>query len=353
MAEDFASKTEAPTPRRREQARDEGQVAYSNDLVTGLLLLAGAVGLVVTASSLGSGLLTAVRFDLLNLGQHQLGLDDACAALARCWNQGLGLCGLLLGLLFAVALGGGLVQVGVRLTPGVLALKWEKILPFAGEPRLLSWAKLIRGLAAVAKVIVLATAVYLVLRGQGPALARLTELRLDAAVGQAWGLVLRLTLVSAGVLFLLGAADYVLQRWRFERSLRMSRQELKDELKRDEGDPLIKARVRKLQREAARKQMFHEVKKATVVVTNPTHLAVALRYERGAGAPRVVAKGAGFVAQRIVELARRHGVPVLERKPLAQALFRTVQLNQEIPTALYYAVAELLAYVYKQRATAA
>src|SRR4051794_8795206 len=130
----------------------------------------------------------------------------------------------------------------------------------------------------------------------------------------------------------------------------MTRQELKEEMKRDEGDPQIKARIRKLQREAAHKRMFQDVPTASVIVTNPTHLAVALRYERGSmAAPKVVAKGAGFVAKRIVALARTHGVPVVERKPVAQALFKAVKVGQEIPGALYYVVAEVMAFVYRLR----
>jgi flagellar biosynthetic protein FlhB len=358
MAEDFETRTEAPTPRRRQQARDEGQVAYSQDLMTGLVVLAGAIGLVASAAALGNGWLTTLRLDLINLRATDLDADAARALLTGAAAHGLGACGLVLGLLFVVALAGGLLQVGVQLTPELLALKWERLLPFSGEPRLLSWNKLLRGLGALVKVAVLGLAAYLLLRGQGPTLSRLAEMRLNAAVAHAWTIVLQLLLVGAAILFLLGAADYFWQRWRLEQSLRMTRPELKEELKREEGDPLIRARIRRLQREAARRQMLNEVRRATVVVTNPTHLAIALRYDRPAGGapgagsggvPRVVAKGAGAVAQRMVALARRHGLPVVERKTLAQALFRSVQVNQEIPAALYFAVAELLAYVYRLR----
>jgi flagellar biosynthetic protein FlhB len=145
--------------------------------------------------------------------------------------------------------------------------------------------------------------------------------------------------------------DYVWQLWRFEQSLRMSKQELKEEVKREEGDPQVKMRVRRLQREAATKRMMLDVPKATVVVTNPTHLAVALRYEKGEGAaPKVIAKGADHMAAKIIAAARKHGVPVLERKPVAQALFKSVKVGQEIPMGLYHVVAEILAYVYKLRA---
>ena len=129
--------------------------------------------------------------------------------------------------------------------------------------------------------------------------------------------------------------------------------ELKDELKREEGDPQLRARMRKMQRERSRKRMMQEVPRATIVITNPTHIAVALRYERGTmPAPRVIAKGAGFLALRIMELARRHGVPVVERKPIAQAIYKAVPVGQDIPGALYLAVAEVLAYIYRLRGTA-
>jgi flagellar biosynthesis protein FlhB len=154
----------------------------------------------------------------------------------------------------------------------------------------------------------------------------------------------------AVALLLIGVADYFYQRWTFEKSLSMTREELKDEHKREEGNPKMKARIRKIQRDMAQGKMFKKVPGATVVVTNPTHLAVALLFEAGRmNAPRVVAKGEGFVAKRIVALARKHGVPVMERKSLAQALYKTVKVDADIPVALYLVVAELLAFVFRQK----
>ena len=167
-------------------------------------------------------------------------------------------------------------------------------------------------------------------------------------MSSAWRLLIRIALGLAGTLLVIGVADYVFQRWRFEQTLYMSRQEVKEELKREEGNPQVRARIRKLQRENAQRKMFHQVQHATVVVTNPTHLAVALQYEAGAmAAPKVVAKGADHIAKRIVMLRARHGVPVVERKPLAQALYKTVKLDQPIPFALYVVTAEIMAYVYQ------
>ena len=207
-----------------------------------------------------------------------------------------------------------------------------------------------RGLVAVFKVGVVAAMAAWVLRGRAVQISTLGQNDLASASVQAWDIAIRLALAITAALAVLGVADYVFQRWRYEQSLRMSRQELKEELRREEGDPLMRGRIRKMQREAARKRMMQDVPKATVVITNPTDLAIALRYERGTmAAPRVVAKGAGFVARNIVGLARRHSVPVVERREIAQALFKAVKVGQDIPAALYYAVAEVLAYLYRLR----
>jgi flagellar biosynthetic protein FlhB len=176
---------------------------------------------------------------------------------------------------------------------------------------------------------------------------------LRGIVVQGWELVLRTALAIAGALAAIAVLDYILQRLRFERSLRMTREEVKEEIKREEGDPQVKARIRRLQRDAAQRRMLRAVPTASVIITNPEHVAVALQYDRATmPAPRVVAKGAGRVAKRIIELGRKSAVPVVERKPLAQALFRTVEVGREIPAGLYFVVAEVLAFVYRQREAA-
>jgi len=150
------------------------------------------------------------------------------------------------------------------------------------------------------------------------------------------------------VMLLLAIADYAFQRWQFEKQLKMTKQEVKDEMKQTEGDPLVKSRIKSIQIQTARRRMMQEVPEADVVVTNPTHLAMAIRYDSGSmGAPRVVAKGAGHVAERIKQLASDHHIPVIENKKLAQNLYKLVKLGEEVPIQLYQAVAELLAYVYK------
>ena len=255
--------------------------------------------------------------------------------------------GILLAALFVGAVVVNVGQVGFHLNLERLSLDWERVSPLHLS-RVLSWSKSIRGLMLLLKLCAIAAVVFWILRQRGGEVAHVGDGNLSSAVERSWGLVLRMALGIAGTLLVLGILDYGWQYWQFEKSLRMSKEELKAEMKNEEGDPQIKGRLRKMQRENAQRKMFREVSKATVIVTNPTHLAVALQYEAGKmTAPKVIAKGAGHVAKRIVRLARRYGVPVVERKPLAQALFKTVKIDREIPIGLYLLVAELLAHVYR------
>jgi flagellar biosynthetic protein FlhB len=343
------SRSEPATPRRREQAREEGRLAYSADLTSGILLLAALGALLWLGPSIANGLRNVVRHDLLNCRATDFSPEQVQDLFAAMFNRGVEIIGVLLGFMVVVGIGASAMQVGFVLTPGLLAFNPERLSPTQGWSRVFSVAATMRGLVAVCKVALVSLVAWWVLRGHIAPIAGLSAAHLPELVQQAWSITLHLGLAVAGALVILGVADYLYKLWSLERSLMMTRQEVKEELKRDEGDPQIKARIRKLQREAAKKRMFQDVPTASVVVTNPTHLAVALRYESSMAAPKVVAKGAGFVAQRIMDVARRHAVPVVERKPLAQALFKAVKIGQEIPAALYYVVAEVLAYVYKLR----
>jgi flagellar biosynthetic protein FlhB len=350
MAEDFFERTEAATPRRREEARQEGQVAYSHELTSGLLLLAGTVALALTAQALGGSLLHAVRSGLLVPAGLELDAGTTQGLFATLFRRGVELVGFLLGFLFLAGVGVGILQVGFYLTPTLLGVNWERISPASGWGRILSKNSAIRGLGSLVKIALVAILAYWMLKGRLGEIASLNEGTLARATGVAWGIVIRLAMALAGGLALVGILDYLWQRWRYELSLRMSKYELKQEMKEHEGDPDVRARLRKVRAEIAKNRMFKDVPKATMVVTNPTHLAVALRYEVGVmPAPKVVAKGSGAVAKYIVDLARRHNVPIVERKPLAQALYATVRVGQQIPAELYLVVAELLAYVYRLR----
>jgi flagellar biosynthetic protein FlhB len=351
--EDLESRTEPATQRRRDEARQEGRVTFSAELASGLLLLASTILLAVLARGIGDALVDAVH-DGLTLPRHDTLVEgDAADLLGQEFRRWLSSAGGLLGLLLLVGSGAAAAQVGFHLAPDKLSPDFSRLAPADPLGKVISGAALVRGLLAVLKVTALALLVWAVLRGRGGFLSAAGDGDAGHLAARGWTLTLRLAMAVAGALFVLGAADYAFQRFRFERTLRMTRQEVKEELKREEGDPAVRARVRRIQREMARRRMMSAVPKASVVVTNPTHIAVALRYERGVtAAPRVVAKGEGFIAERIMELARQHGIPVVERRPLARALFKAVAVGQEIPRELFYVVAEVLAYVYRMRGVA-
>jgi flagellar biosynthetic protein FlhB len=349
MADDInlQSKTEPPSPRRRERAYDEGQAAFSHELTNGFVLFAGVAALLWLAGALGSGLLSQTRSDLALLPFIDLSRDEVQKLFIAKAFQALAIAGLLIGVLFVATLGIGLAQVGFHINWTRLSVNWERVAPFQ-LGRLLGWNNLLRGLFLLFKIGAIGVVAWWIIGQRGHEITRLDGASLAGALARSWSLIMRIALGLAGTLLAIGLADYGYQRWRFERSLYMTKEEMKEEIKREEGNPQTKARIRKLQRENAQRKMFHQVRKATVIVTNPTHLAVALRYEAGAmAAPRVIAKGADHVARRIVTIAREHGVPVVERKTLAQALYKTVKIDQAIPLGLYLVIAELMAYVYR------
>ncbi len=343
-------RTETASPRRREEARKRGQIAVSADLNTGVLLLAGALAFWLGGEAIGGGLLAGVKFDLSRAYRLDLDAFEVRFMMASIFFRTLQALGMFFGIVVAAALVAGFAQAGFAFYPDLLTIKPERLDPTQGVKRLFSLGSLVKMLTSFAKIGIAAVTVFVILNGRLGQIARLSRTTLGSAVAQSWSIILRLFVSLAVALFIIGVIDYIIQRFRLERQLRMTRQEAKEESKQEEGDPQIKARIRRLQREASQKRMMQNVPKATVVITNPTHLAVALRYDRGKmEAPQVIAVGAGFVAERIIEIARRHAVPVVENKPLAQALFRVGKIDQEIPAAFYRAVAEVMAFVFKLR----
>jgi len=345
-----SERTERATPRRRQEARKQGQVARSNDLTSALGLLAFGLFLPWYGSyafhRLGRYLEAAFgqlpRGELTTLELIRIGGSAGSVFLEITLP--------LLGLMLVVGVGSTLAQVGVVFAPAALKPDLKRIDPFTGFQRILSRRGAFETAKAVGKIVVVGLVTYPLVRADLALFASLTGAD-PLVIGQAIGQSIRDLGLRAGAVFLaLSLLDYGFQRWDLEQRLRMTRQELKDELKQTEGDPEIRARIRRLQRRYAQQRMMAQVPKATVVVTNPLHLAVALRYEaREMRAPTVVAKGAGHLAEQIKALARRHAVPVIEHRTLAQALYRTVEIGQEIPVGLYEAVADVIAYVYRLR----
>jgi flagellar biosynthetic protein FlhB len=263
-------------------------------------------------------------------------------------GQMAAIAGLIVGALFVVSLSVGLAQAGFTVSFKPLEASLERLSPTTGWARLMSWDGAVRGISVMLKVSVVGAVLVWYLADRAHLLALLGQKTLGLGVSAAWQLALETALVVAGSFFVVGAADYLYQRLRHEQKLKMTREEIKQEHKEDEGDPHVRARIRRLQREAAERKMIQDVPKATVVVTNPTHFAVAIRYDRHTmTAPMVIAKGSDRFARRIADVARQHGIPVLERKPLARLLYRSVKIGQTIPAELYQALAEILAYVYR------
>lgn len=347
----MSERTEAPTPRRLSDARSRGQVAHSPELnaamalVIGFWLLRGPGARL--ADALGKSLVAAVSSlpagELTGAGLQTLIVEDA---LRIGPDLGLILAGLMVtGVAVTVA------QTGFLWADKRPAVDWNRINPLAGLRRIFSAQGLVAFARAFLKLAVVGVVAYSFLRGRIEDVLSLGQFDLGSALGRwgdlAYGLVLRV----GAAYFILAAVDYAYQRWNLMRSLRMTREEVKEDVKSSEGDPFLRGRIRQQQRRMARQRMMSRVPKADVVITNPTHLAVALGYDRQAmGAPRVLAKGAGLVAMRIKDIARQHNVPVVENPPVAQAVYRAVEIDREIPPELYLAVAEVLAFVYNLKA---
>ena len=348
MAEEsFQEKTEQATPKRREDARNKGQVARSTELSSVAILAAGLLAL----ATLGSYLLDRLgnfMVDTLTNGIHaEL---DSINILGYIMGWGRDYATIVTPVvlfLMVAALVGNYAQVGVLFTGQPLLPKVNRLSPLTGIKRIFS----ARGLVELAKGLFKIGAVsYLTWFTIAAETDRMVAF-MDMGIGQililSGNIVLTLAFRITLLLLVMAILDYAFQRFDYEKNLRMTRQEVREELKQQEGDPLIRQRVRSLQREMSQRRMMDDVGSADVVVTTPTHLAVALQYDpETMPAPKVLAKGQRLVAQRIKELAREAGVPLVENKPLARALFKAVKIGDEIPEDLFKAVAQVLAFVF-------
>jgi flagellar biosynthetic protein FlhB len=341
-------KTEAATPRRREELRQQGRVARSVEISAA----ASLVALVLVARFLGGGLVRGLGEFFAQRLSHAGGVELTPAALrGELLGAGLGMAKVLAPLALATCVGGvvgGVSQVGFLVSFHPLKFDWEKLNPVAGLGRIFSWQAVAGVAKSLAKAGLVGYLIYAFLRANAERLVGLGGLGTGAmgeAIGELlWGLMVR----CAGALAVIAFLDYVFQRFQFEKNIRMTKFELKEELKRTEGDPLAKARRRRRQREIAHHRMMEAARRATVVVTNPVRLAVALRYEASeTTAPVVVAKGQRLIAERIREIAKEEEIPVVENAPLAQTLFKSVKVGAQIPPELYQAVAEVIAFVYR------
>ena len=351
MAEtEQGDRTERPTPRRLEEARRRGEVPRSRDLSAALVTLAGGVGLYLLGGTIGGRLLALMAGSMSFSRAAATDPGELLPALGAASLQGLLAAAPILGLLLAAALLAPLLIGGWNLSGEPLALNWSRLDPVAGLQRRFSLRGGLELLKALARVAVVAVAAVLLLRVQFGQFQLLGAEPIGVAIAHALSLAGSALILLGGALGLIALVDVPLTLWQHQRALRMTREEIREESKDVDGNPEIRARIRRAQQELARRRMMEEVPRADVVITNPTHYAVALRYdENRMRAPVVVAKGADLVALRIREIAAGHRVPLVEAPPLARALHASCELGDEIPARLYAAVAQVLTYVYQLR----
>jgi flagellar biosynthesis protein FlhB len=348
MADDQQEKTEEATQQRREDFRKRGQVAQTKELGSVLILLSSALALwlmgrfllqqmsEILTQSLGPFLLDAAR------------RGDYVPAVIFVTKKAILIMAPLLGIFALMSISATVVQIGILQNEEALQLKPERLNPIEGFKRIFSLRAVVEGLKSVLKIVLVCAVVTILIKDQIIRVPSMVNLSVNQLVHFAGDLTVRLLGGVGLFMAVIAAADYFFQRWELEKQMRMSKQEVKEEHKSREGDPMTKARIRRIQREMANKRMMADVPKADVIITNPTHIACAIQYDPTTmAAPRLIAKGADLVAEKIKQLARENNIPVMENKPLARTIYKSMKIGQTIPRELYTAVAQVLSYVYK------
>jgi len=345
----MSERTEQPTPKRIREARLEGNVARSHELSAAAILLVGLLLVRTAGRQLVNGMGEWIKALIIALPENFPAtpghLPSNLTIHASLWMPWLGVN---LGGLLLTAIAANLAQTGFLWSTKRLGFHLDRLNPLKGLKRLFSLHGLIELGKALLKLGLIGGVGYAYLRPRLPILLGLNQNDFVSGITLWFDLALGLAFQIAILYLILAILDYGYQRWNYMRSLRMTREEVKEELKQTEGDPLLRSRIRSYQQRLARTRMMANVPKATVVITNPTHVAVALEYQPATmRAPKVIAKGTNLLAQRIKEIARANRITIVENPPLARVLYQTVDLDQEIPPELYTAVAEVLAYVYR------
>ncbi len=353
MAEDLGEGTEDATPKRRQEARADGNIARSQDAANALLLFGSVLVLSSSMSPLLGSLASMLRKCLGGDNAQAVRAEDVTAVIAPTLIEAGIACAPIV--LAATALGAlaHLWQVGFLVTGKALEPKFERLDPIKGAGRILGVRGVIKTAMDIMKVVLVGWIAWNLGVAVLPEIAGLPGLDVYAGFRKIGDLGLTLAMQIGAALLVLGLADYGVQRFKHERDLRMTKQQVRDEWKESEGDPKVKQRRMQIARQIAMQRLQVAVPKADVIVTNPEHISVAIQYDPASmAAPRIVAMGADHLAMRIRQLATRHGIPIVERKPLARALFAHSKVGQEIPADHYKAVAEILAYVYRLKGKA-
>jgi flagellar biosynthetic protein FlhB len=351
VAETGAERTEQATPKRLEEARKKGQVPRSTELSTAAVCIAAAVA-IYSFGGVAAGRLGELMRATLSLSPEvATGEGMIWPALMHAGANAVWIILPILGATFFAALAAPLAIGGWNFSTEALMPQFSRLNPATGIGRVFSSRGLVELCKGLAKVFVVGLVAWVLLKGLTAEMMGLSTEPLGAAIGHSASLAGYSLLVLCIGLVFIAAADVPFQLWQHAKDLRMTREEVREEYKESDGSPEVKGRIREMQRALARGRMLQEVPKADVVITNPTHFAVALRYDdKRMRAPIVVAKGTELIAARIREVATENGVPLVEAPPLARALYRTVELGREVPAALYVAVAQVLTYVYQLKA---
>ncbi|WP_210363833.1 flagellar biosynthesis protein FlhB [Bacillus sp. REN3] len=343
-------KTEKATPKKKQDARKKGQVAKSQDVNTAVVLLSVFLFLMFFGKVMGERLIGVLRHALQQYMFMDLTEKNIQSILIEILSELIFFLGPVMLVALIAGVAANYVQVGFMYSPEAIQMKLEKINPISGFKRIFSMRALVEMLKSILKISFIGVIAFSVLWSRMDEVLRLANKSVGAAMATIAGLTLQMGLFASGALLFLSLLDYLYQKFDFEKSIRMSKQDLKDEYKNIEGDPLIKSKIKQKQREMAMRRMMQEVPKADVIITNPTHYAIALKYDdQKADAPIVVAKGVDFVAQKIKLIAKENEVAAVENRPLARALYSQAEIGDTIPEEFFKAVAEILAFVYQSK----
>lgn len=351
MSEDSGQeKTEDPTPRREEQAREKGQVARSRELNTMLVLFSAVMAATMMGSSLGDGLMELAS-NLFSISREKIFNPEAMfISLSSAIIDALRVIAPFFFVMVAAAILGPIALGGINFSTKALSFKWEKLDPVKGTKRVFALRGLVELVKALAKFVIIAAVALVFLYFKKEELIALGSIPLEKGIVNAINIMLWAFFSLSSALIIVAVIDVPFQLWDHKKQIKMTRQEVKDDSKDSEGNPEVRGRVRQLQREIAQRRMMEDIPEADVVITNPEHYAVALKYDKNLPkAPVVVAKGADLVAMRIRNVANEHDVMILEAAPLARSIYYTTEISEEIPAGLYLAVAQILAYVYQLR----
>ncbi len=346
--QDQAQKTEQPTPKKLLDASKKGQGATSREVNHLFMLTAGAIMVVGLAPALMGGIVRLARPYLAAPHLMAAGLEDMVSGIGSLVGALFNLVVPMFVIFVIAALATGFAQRGFNISAHSMKPELEKISPLKGLKRMFSMRTVVEFVKGLAKIAIVGAVSASIIIDETDGLEQVVTMSLPQFLAQLHSMVGRLLIAVCAVMAVIAGADFLYQKYEFTKQMKMSMQDIKDEHKQTEGDPLVRARIRQIRTERARQRMIAAVPDADVVVTNPTHFSVALRYDTETmEAPRVVAKGADLIALRMRQVAEEHAVPIVQNPPLARALYAAVEIDREIPVEHYKAVAEVIKYVWR------